>query len=554
MTRAGACAAARGRPRATLPEPVPELPVLHEATARGTGIVTPLPTAKHSAKTIDGAIDDWRGTPTGFGGTRHPLARRAHLHRPPLRCVRRRRRPGRRAPGSPRSAERSDPGDLPARAGVHQRPRRRARRCPRSRCSPPTTATATPTASTSPTCSRCGWLPPPTRSSCSSAPPRCATPATPPSSSSSTPSPAAPSRAVPFGSGLTTDRRRRRRPPRRRRRRGGGPRHRRCAPRSPSPSTPTGYAERHRGQRSPRACWAGRPSGAPRRCRSRSRPARRDAATGEVADLPDLGANVANVAFRHEPVTTWFEQQQALALHAGSIDDVLPRRRRRPRSLAGANEAWAPGPGYHDRIFTSSEAISTEGGTEGIHQHYGVYLPDGVRHRRTPATDDDVAALARRRRPLGRDGRAADPPRPGRGVRRDRRVAPRAAARPPGTSARASSTSTRCGPTSSPVQHRPGPRVRVRPLDGRLGLLPARASCTPTASRRLPGRRPGDPGRVDRRRLRRLRRPPVRRLHAVLHRDQRQRPPRSSTPGGCSRTCATCRSPSSRARPTSSCR
>ena len=34
----------------------------------------------------------------------------------------------------------------------------------------------------------------------------------------------------------------------------------------------------------------------------------------------------------------------------------------------------------------------------------------------------------------------------------------------------------------------------------------------------------GDPGRLDRRRLRRLRRPPVRRLHALLHRDQRQRP------------------------------
>jgi hypothetical protein len=96
---------------------------------------------------------------------------------------------------------------------------------------------------------------------------------------------------------------------------------------------------------------------------------------GGFAELPGPGSNVANVAFRDEPVTTWFEQRQALALHARSIDEFAVEIS--PTALAsGANQSWAPGPGYHDRIFTSSEAISVEGGTEGIHQHYGVHIPE----------------------------------------------------------------------------------------------------------------------------------------------------------------------------------
>ncbi|MDX6234233.1 MAG: hypothetical protein QOH68_3330 [Nocardioidaceae bacterium] len=98
-------------------------------------------------------------------------------------------------------------------------------------------------------------------------------------------------------------------------------------------------------------------------------------ATAGFTDLPDLPANLANIAFRTaEPITVWFESQQALALLAGTIDEFaidvdLSALR------TGVNEVWSPQPGYHDRIFLSSPAISSEGGTEGIHQHYGIYLP-----------------------------------------------------------------------------------------------------------------------------------------------------------------------------------
>lgn len=96
---------------------------------------------------------------------------------------------------------------------------------------------------------------------------------------------------------------------------------------------------------------------------------------------PDGGLTVANVAFRTaEPVRTWFDQQQALVLHAGSIDDFVLDVDL-DALAAGANETWTPGPGYHDRIFTSSERISREQGLDGIYQHYGVFLPDAVADR-----------------------------------------------------------------------------------------------------------------------------------------------------------------------------
>jgi S-formylglutathione hydrolase FrmB len=96
-------------------------------------------------------------------------------------------------------------------------------------------------------------------------------------------------------------------------------------------------------------------------------------ATGLVGEGGTL--TVANVAFRTaEPVRAWFDKQQALALHAGSIDQFLLDVDLGALA-AGATEAWTPGPGYHDRIFTSAEQISREQGLDGIHQHYGVFLP-----------------------------------------------------------------------------------------------------------------------------------------------------------------------------------
>ena len=103
-------------------------------------------------------------------------------------------------------------------------------------------------------------------------------------------------------------------------------------------------------------------------------------AFGVAAGLvqPDGTITVANVAFRtEEPVRTWFDKQQALALYAGSIDGFLLDVDLGALA-AGATETWTPGPGYHDRIFRSSEAISREQGLDGIYQHYGVFLPEAI--------------------------------------------------------------------------------------------------------------------------------------------------------------------------------
>ncbi|HEU4480348.1 MAG TPA: prolyl oligopeptidase family serine peptidase [Actinomycetota bacterium] len=85
--------------------------------------------------------------------------------------------------------------------------------------------------------------------------------------------------------------------------------------------------------------------------------------------------NLANVAFRtDEPVRVWFERDQALALHAGTVDPFF-HALDIERLRSGASETFEPGPGYHDRIFTSSEYVSVERSREGLFQHYGVYLP-----------------------------------------------------------------------------------------------------------------------------------------------------------------------------------
>ncbi|MDQ1375229.1 MAG: hypothetical protein QOJ09_2567 [Actinomycetota bacterium] len=93
-----------------------------------------------------------------------------------------------------------------------------------------------------------------------------------------------------------------------------------------------------------------------------------DPATGGVRAL-------ANVAFRSaEPVRTWFDKSQALTLGQGTIDPFFTSVD--PAALrVGRTDAWHAGPGYFDKVFTSSEAISSEGGMEGIRQHYGLFIP-----------------------------------------------------------------------------------------------------------------------------------------------------------------------------------
>lgn len=110
------------------------------------------------------------------------------------------------------------------------------------------------------------------------------------------------------------------------------------------------------------------------------------AAEGTALKPLGLGPNVANVAFRtREPARDWWERDQALALHGGSIDAFFADADR-ARMAAGANERYVPGSGYHDRIFSSTPRISREKGQEGVLQHYGVYLPTAYRAgRRSPA-------------------------------------------------------------------------------------------------------------------------------------------------------------------------
>lgn len=100
--------------------------------------------------------------------------------------------------------------------------------------------------------------------------------------------------------------------------------------------------------------------------------------TGGFADT-GLGANLANVAFRlDEPVREWFDERQALALRAGSIDgflldvDLDDLR-------GGRTDTFVPGPGYHERVFASTTpGLAEEHGREGRFQHYGLYLPEAI--------------------------------------------------------------------------------------------------------------------------------------------------------------------------------
>lgn len=102
-----------------------------------------------------------------------------------------------------------------------------------------------------------------------------------------------------------------------------------------------------------------------------------DGADGLV-DLrsPDADlVNVANVAFRPaEPVRIRFDKLQAFALAGGSIDDFV-QDVDVAGLQAGRNEAFRPGPGYHEKHFVSTEQISREGDLDGVVQPYGVYLP-----------------------------------------------------------------------------------------------------------------------------------------------------------------------------------
>jgi dienelactone hydrolase len=84
----------------------------------------------------------------------------------------------------------------------------------------------------------------------------------------------------------------------------------------------------------------------------------------------------ANAAYRSdEPVTIYGERRQALAFGAGDVHaftttlDLGAMR-------AGASDRWRLGPGYHERVFRSADAISSDTRAEqGAWQPYGLYVP-----------------------------------------------------------------------------------------------------------------------------------------------------------------------------------
>lgn len=83
----------------------------------------------------------------------------------------------------------------------------------------------------------------------------------------------------------------------------------------------------------------------------------------------------ANAAFRTaEPPREHWDKRQALELASGSTDAFFADA---PLAdlAAGRSENVTPGPGYHDRIFVSDAAVSEERGSQGLHQHYGLYVP-----------------------------------------------------------------------------------------------------------------------------------------------------------------------------------
>jgi dienelactone hydrolase len=111
---------------------------------------------------------------------------------------------------------------------------------------------------------------------------------------------------------------------------------------------------------------------------------------GLVAGKLDASGGVApaNVAYRRaEPAAgVYNDQRQALALHAGTVDEFgtsLDLRALR----AGATQRVRPGPGYAERHMRSGINISTEGGENGIWQPYGLYVPTSYDpSKRTPLT------------------------------------------------------------------------------------------------------------------------------------------------------------------------
>ena len=219
------------------------------------------------------------------------------------------------------------------------------------------------------------------------------------------------------------------------------------------------------------------------------------AATG-VADpggkprLKDLGlgANLANVAFRgSEPARDWWDKRQAFSLYDRTIDPFF-----HAVGLAalahGATQQYRPGPGYHDRIFTSAGDLAGEGpgGRAAALRRLPAYRVSPRREVAAPV----VVPLPRRQRAHRGGRRPAHLQGHGRGPEHDRRDA----ARP-----RYVDLVRRQGPGGLPrglgrraphLLGRSRPHVHRGPLDGRLGHVPDVDPLSRPLRRRVPASGP----------------------------------------------------------------
>ena len=96
----------------------------------------------------------------------------------------------------------------------------------------------------------------------------------------------------------------------------------------------------------------------------------------------------ANLAYRfNEPVAgTYNDQAQALALRATNVD-AFATKIDFAQLAKGASQTARPGPGYAERHMRSGANISREDGENGIWQPYGLYVPTSYNPaRKTPLT------------------------------------------------------------------------------------------------------------------------------------------------------------------------
>lgn len=92
--------------------------------------------------------------------------------------------------------------------------------------------------------------------------------------------------------------------------------------------------------------------------------------------MVDGAITPANAAYRfNEPVAgVYNEKRQALALLAGNVDGFSATLNL-DAMRGGVSESVRPGPGYHERQFLSGANISNESGESGLLQPYGLYVP-----------------------------------------------------------------------------------------------------------------------------------------------------------------------------------